>query len=57
MNLVVKVRVLRHIRQSGYRPQLEDLSPGLFPFWQRTAGKEFPGMPDSELFSRKQQLD
>ncbi|GAA0407735.1 hypothetical protein ACFOY5_17855 [Massilia aurea] len=50
MNLVVKVRVLRHIRQSGYRPQLEDLSPDLFPFWQRTAGKEFPGMPDNALF-------
>ena len=50
MNLVVKVRVLRHIRQSGYRPQLEDLSHGLFPFWLRTSGKEFPGIPDNALF-------
>ncbi|MBD8654545.1 hypothetical protein IFT68_02770 [Oxalobacteraceae sp. CFBP 13730] len=50
MNLVVKVRVLRHIRQSSYRSQLEDLSPGLFPFWQRNSGKDFPGMPDSALF-------
>lgn len=50
MNLVAKVRVLQHIRQSGFRPQLEDIPPGLFAFWQRNSGKEFPGIPDSELF-------
>ena len=50
MNLIDKVRALRHIRQSGYRLQLEDLPPGLFPFWQRNSGKEFPGIPESQLF-------
>lgn len=50
MNLIDKVRAQRHIRQSRYRPQFEDIPAGLFPFWQRNSGREFAGIPTDRLF-------
>lgn len=50
MDLIDRMRVQRLVRQSRYRPQLDEIPPGLFPFWQRSSKHAFPGMPTNRVF-------
>jgi hypothetical protein len=47
---IVNVRAHMVIRDSSYRPQLEDLPDELFTYWKNTAHKEFPGIPSDAIF-------
>jgi len=50
MNWIADWRVRRALRRSRYREQLAQIAPALWPYWQRVAPNEFPGMPADRLF-------
>ncbi len=46
----INYRYQRHLQRSRFRPQLEDLPPGLFEHWQQCAPQEFHGIPRDAIF-------